>query len=424
MKILLKSVVLVDHEHPKNGETLDILINKGKIEAIAANIKNDGSAKEIKKKGLHISKGWIDLQANFQDPGFEHKETIKTALQAAAAGGFTTVCVSPQTFPVRDSKGQIDYLKEGSAISTVSVLPYGALSKNNEGLELSEFYDLSSAGAIGFTDDRRSVRNPNLLKNALLYSKSMDALVINFPYQSDISPNGVMNEGVVSTSLGLKGIPALAEELMVQRDLYILEYTGGKLHLNTLSSSRSIDLVSTAKKKALQVSCDVASYQLLLSDEELTGYDSRFKTIPPLRSTKEIKELIKRVKRGDVDALCSNHIPEDLDEKKKEFDLASFGVINLQTAVSAAISALESEMKIEEIIKLFTNGPARILGIKPSKIAEGEIANLTLFDPSEEYEFTKQMVLSKSRNSPFFKKKLKGKVYGIFNKGKAEVFGL
>ncbi len=424
MKILLKSVTLVDKGHAMNGKKVDVLINKGLIDKIGSNIKADSSTKEINKKGLHISKGWIDLLANFQDPGYEQKEDIKSGLKASAAGGFTKVCVSPLTYPCRDSKGQIDYLKEASSNNIVDALPYGALSKNAEGKELSEFSDLSQAGAIGFTDDRKSIKNPNLLKNALLYSQSMDALVINYPYQSDISPKGVMNEGEMSTNLGLKGIPKLAEELMVQRDLYLLEYTGGRFHLSTLSSAKSVDLVSTAKKKGLKVSCDLASYQLLLSEEELNGYDTRYKTLPPLRSKPEIKELIKKIKKGEVDALCSNHLPEDLDAKKKEFDLANFGAINSQTAVSAAITALEKELKIEEIIELFTNGPSSILGISQAEIKEGSKAELTLFDPNEEYEFSKEMVISKSENSPFFKKKLKGKVYGIINKGKSEFFNL
>lgn len=418
MNLLLKSVRIVEKGNPLNGKTLDLWLKNGKIEAIGSKLKADAKSKVIELKGLCVSKGWIDLLANFQDPGYEQKEDLQTASLAALKGGFTRVAVSPLTDPIRDSKGQVDYLLEALEKSPLEALPYASLSKKAEGKELSEFYDLKTAGAIGFTDDRKSIKNPNLLKNALLYSKSMDALVINFPYQKDISPSGVVNEGETSTSLGLKGIPKLAEELMVQRDLYLQEYSGGKLHFSTLSSSKSIDLINTAKKEGAKVSCDLASYQLLLSDEELLSYDTRFKTLPPLRSKAEIKELIKRVKKGQVDALCSNHIPEDLDAKMKEFDLADFGVINLQTAVPAAITALAKEMELEEIIELFTSGPEKILNLKTDPIQEGSSANLTLFLPEEEFTFTKEMVVSKSQNSPFFGKKLKGKVYGVINKGK------
>jgi len=415
MKVLLKSVRIVDKNHPSNGKLVDILINGGKIEKLAKQIKATGGENLIKEKGLCVSRGWIDLLANFQDPGFEHKEDIQSGLKAAAAGGFTRVCVSPITEAVRDAKDQIHYLIKQSSASAVELLPYASLSKKAEGEDLSEFYDLKSAGAVAFTDDRRSIKNPNLLKNALLYSRSMDALVINFPYQTDLSPDGVVNEGEQSTKLGLKGIPTLAEELMVRRDLYLQEYCGGKLHFSTLSSEKSIEMVAAAKKKGVSVSCDLPSYQLLLSDEELSTYDTRFKTMPPLRSKKEIKEVIKAIKAGKVDALSSNHLPEDIDSKKKEFDLASFGVINLQTAVPAAITALAEHLSIDSIIALFTSGPARILGIQLPEIKEGEQANLTLFKADEEFTFGKEQVLSKSKNSPFFNRTLKGKVFGIIH---------
>ncbi len=421
MKVLLKSVKIVDATNPQNGKIVDILIKGGKIEKIGKSIKAETGLKVIEEKGLCVSKGWIDLQANLQDPGYEHKEDIQSGLKAAAAGGFTKVCVSPLTEPVRDAKDQIQYIIKQSSESAVELLPYASLSKKAQGDELSEFYDLKQAGAVAFTDDRNSIKNPNLLKNALLYSKSMDALVMNFPYQTDISPNGVVNEGEQSTLLGLKGIPKLAEELMVKRDLYLQEYCGGKLHFSTLSSAKSIDMISTAKKAGAAVSCDMASYQLLLSDEELSSYDTRFKTLPPLRSKDEIKELIKAVKQGKVDALSSNHLPEDIDSKKKEFDLSSFGVINLQTAVPAAITALEGKVDLADVISLFTDGPARILEIDQPKIAEGETANLTLFNPNEGFIFEKEDVLSKSQNSPFFNRNLKGKVYGIISGNKMEL---
>jgi len=413
MKILLKSVKLVDKGHPANGEVIDILINKGKIEQVGREIAQIKDAKVIQDKGLCVSQGWIDLHANLQDPGFEHKEDLQSGLKAAAKGGFTKVCVSALTDPVRDSKDQIHYLIKQHAQSAVELLPYASLTKQAEGSQLSEFYDLSVAGAVGFSDDSRPIRNANVLKNALLYSRSMDALVVNFPYQNDLSPEGVMNEGVQSTHLGLKGIPKLAEELMVQRDLYLQDYCQGRLHFSNLSSSKSIEMVANAKKQGATVSCDVASYQLLLNDESLMSYDTRYKTLPPLRDQKEIQKIIKFIQRGKIDALTSDHLPQDIDSKMKEFDLASFGVINLQTAVPAALTALNEVVELEQTIELFTDGPARVLGIELPGIAEGETANLTLFNPDKEFVFTKEEVQSKSMNSPFFKTKLRGAVFGI-----------
>ena len=418
MDFIVRNAKIIDSSSRHHGKTLDVLIKNGKIQKIGKSIQTEGE-KEVKAKGLHLSKGWIDLMVNYQDPGNEYKEDLHSGLNASASGGFTTVCVSPQTLPRRDSKSQVEYLINQTKDHLVKAYPYGTVSKNMKGKELAELADMHASGAIAFTEGKHSINNPNLLYRALLYAKSFDGLILNFPNTSEMSLGGVMNEGKVSTGLGLKGIPELAEVLMVNRDLHLLEYTDSRLHFSTLSSPDSLDLLKKAKKSALKISCDLASYHLLLNDEELDSFDSRFKTLPPLRSKESQKKLIKAVKDGLVDALSSDHLPEDIENKKKELDHAAFGIINAQTAFAAANTALSPHIEIEQIIALFTDGPTKILKLKSESIEEGEKVNLSLFCPEEEFVFSEKDILSKSTNSPLIDRKLKGKVVGVIRGKKA-----
>lgn len=413
MDILIKSAVIVDESSSHHLSSKDILIINGKIEKIATSINALDDVKIIEASDLHISQGWIDLSANLQDPGFEHKEDLRSGLKAAAAGGFTAVALSPLTDPIRDSKTQVEYALNASQNSVVKVLPLGSVSRKSEGKELAELNDMHESGAVAFSDGKRSIKNPNLLNRALLYSKSFDGLIINYPHTEEIAHKGVMNEGIVSTRLGLAGIAELAEELMVGRDLQILRYTGGKLHFNCISSSKSIELIAAAKKEGLNVSCDIASYNLLLDEEMLESFDSRLKTLPPLRSSATINVLKKAIKNGVIDGICSDHLPEDIESKKKEFDHAAFGIINLQTSFAAANQALKEQQNISEIISMFTTRPASVLNIKRTPIEEGKSADLCLFCPNTEFTFSKDQVHSKSLNSPFFEMSLSGKVVGV-----------
>ncbi|MBL4707836.1 MAG: dihydroorotase [Flavobacteriales bacterium] len=417
MDVLIKAATIIAPKQKHHLKVMDILIRKGKIKKIAPNIKED-KARSIQEEGLHVSAGWIDLHANLQDPGFEHKEDIQSGIKAASAGGFTKIAVSPLSDPIRDSKSHIEYLRNHNSNQAIDLLPYGSVSKKAEGKELAELYDMKSSGAVAFFDGKHSIKNPNLLNRALLYSKSFDGVIFNFPHTEDLAHNGVMNEGHVSTNIGLKGIPELAESLMVARDLNILEYTEGKLHFSTISSAKSVELIAMAQKQGLKVSCDVASYSLLLNDSNLEGFDSRFKTLPPLRDSKTIKALVKGIKSGTITAISSDHLPEDIESKMKELDHASFGIINLQTAFPSAYTALHKDLDLTQIVQLFTEGPASVLSIESNEIKEGNNACLTLFQPYQEFIFTKDQVKSKSKNSPFFNMPLKGKVVGTVNNGK------
>ncbi len=422
MNILIKSAKIVDPNSKYHLKTMDVLVENGLVKKIAKSI-SEKVEKVIEEKGLHLSLGWIDLLANFQEPGYEQMEDFQSGIKAASAGGFTKVILSPATNPVRDSKSEFDYLKSASKNAVIDIYGYASLSANLEGKELSEINETKIAGAIGIFDDRKSVENPNLLKNALLYAKGVDQLVVNFPFTKSLSVHGVMNEGINSTALGLKGIPAMAENIMVERDLAINDYANGRLHFSTLSTAESVKMVSAAKSKGKNVSCDLASYQILLDDSELMEFDSRYKTLPPLREKANNKELIKLIKQKKVDALCSHHSPQDIEAKKRELDYASFGVINLQTAFAAANTALRNEIPVEDIVYLFTHGPSKVSGLELGTIEEGEKANLSLFNPDKEFTFNKEMVLSKSKNSPFFKRKLKGTVVGIINGKKSHFNG-
>jgi dihydroorotase len=342
MDLLIKQATIVDKGNDFHGQKVDVLIRQGKIEKIAKSIKAE-DVETFEADNLHLSKGWIDLQANFQDPGYEYKEDLESGIKAAAAGGFTKVCLSPLSDPIRDSKAQIEYVYNRTKNTAVELLPYGAISKQAEGKELAELHDMKQAGAIAFSDGKRPVKNPNLLHRALLYTQSFDGLVMNFPHTRELAVEGVMNEGEVSTQLGLKGVAELTEELMISRDLYLVDYTNGRLHFSTISSAEGVKLIERAQKAGAKVSCDVSSAHLLLDDSQLEEFDSRFKTLPPFRNKSTIKALIKGIKKGVINAISSDHWPEDIESKKKEFDYAAFGIINIQTAFAAANTALKND---------------------------------------------------------------------------------
>lgn len=418
MDLLIKSARIIESGSNLNESVRDVLISNGKIEKIASTIKASENLKVFKAKDLHISSGWCDLRSHFQDPGHEYKEDLHSGMAAAAAGGFTAVALSAACLPVIDSKSGIEYIKNHSRGSIVDILPMGSVSQQMKGQDLAELYDMKQAGAIAFSDDKKSISNPNLLLRALLYTKAFNALVINFPNTKEISAAGVMNEGDISTVLGLKGIPELSEELMVARDIYLAEYTEGRLHFSTISTPKSVELIKEAKQRGLKISCDVAAYQLLLDDAEIMEFDTRYKTLPPLRSKESIKALIKGIKMGIIDAICSDHQPEDIENKKMEFDHAAFGIINLQTAFAAANTALGKKVPLHMLIDCLSKNPREILQLPEVKIEEGQPANLTLFSPYEIFSLKKENILSKSENSPFIGKELKGKIYGICNNGK------
>ncbi|MGV8814153.1 MAG: dihydroorotase [Gelidibacter sp.] len=410
MNVLIKSATIVDSKSDFHNETCDILIEKGIITQISKEIKNPSKVKEITLDNLHVSQGWFDSSVSFGEPGYEERETIANGLETAARSGFTDVAVNSNTNPVIDSYADISFLKSKAQGNPVNLYPIGALTKHSEGEDLAELFDMKNAGVIAYYDYQKPIRNPNLMKLALQYASNFGGLIYSFPQESKISGLGVVNENVMSTSLGLKGNPTLAEELQIVRDLFLLEYTGGKLHIPTISSAKSVELIRTAKAKKLDVSCSVAIHNLILTDDVLSTFDTRFKVLPPLRTQSDCVALIEGLKDGTIDMVTSDHNPIDIEHKKIEFDYAMYGSIGLETA----FGALNTVFTIKKTIDLLTKGKERF-GIDPTSIAVGKNAKLTLFNPNENYTFNKEMILSSSKNAIFENYPLKGKVYGIFS---------
>jgi dihydroorotase len=322
----------------------------------------------------------------------------------------------PNTYPVPDTSSDVVFLKERSLGKPTNLHPLGTLTKNAEGIDLAELYDMKNAGAVAFYDFKQQITNPNLLKIALLYAQNFDGLVFSHPQDVHIKGKGIVHEGEVSTRLGLKGIPALAEELQIARDLFILEYTGGKLHIPTISTAESVKLIANAKKKGLDVSCSVAIHNLVFTDDSLEDFDSSFKVSPPLRTRQDVKALIKGLKDGTIDFVTSDHIPIDVEGKRVEFDNALDGTLGLETA----FGSLNPIFGVEQTISLLTKGRERF-SLKTPILKEGEKACLTLFDPDEERNFTLENILSTSKNSMFLGAPLKGNAYGVINNNKTSI---
>ncbi|MCW3083894.1 MAG: dihydroorotase [Bacteroidetes bacterium] len=415
MNILIKQAHIIDPNSPHHGKTMDVLIENGTITSIKSKITADKNVKTIEAANLHLSNGWLDLQANFCDPGFEHKEDLQSGMKAAAAGGFTGVAVVSGTNPPVHSKAQIQYIKNNTDGAIVDVYPVGTTTQNREGKELSEMYDMQQAGAVAFSDDKNAIANAGILMRALLYSKNFDGLVMTHCDDKSISQDGKMNEGEISTRLGLKGIPALAEELMIARNISLAEYTDAPIHISNISTQRSVELIRQAKAKGLKVTSSVTAYNIALHDGLLTGFDSNYKLSPPLRTKTDLEAIRKGIADGTIDAITSDHRPQDIESKEVEFDHASNGMIGLQTAFGL-INSNKGKVKLETIIETLTSNPRNILKLKQPLIREGEPANITLFDPEQEYTLEKKHILSKSANTPFTGTTFKGKVIGIINK--------
>jgi dihydroorotase len=420
MEILIRSARIIDTGSPFHNQVKDILISNGTIKKIASKIQPAGRVKELKFDNLHVSLGWFDMNTFLADPGFEQKETIQSGCAAAAAGGFTHICALPNTHPIADTKAQIEYVLRKSSDEIVSVHPIGAVSQHCDGNELAEMYDMHHAGALAFSDGLKPSSNAGMLERALLYVKAFDGLILTHPEDKSISKNGTMHEGLTSTQLGLQAMPALAEEIAVNRDLYILEYTESRLHVLDISLRRSVELIRAAKKKGLKLSCSVNAYNLLLDDTAIGNYNTSYKVNPPLRPKEDGAALIRGIADGTIDVISSAHQPQDEECKKLEFDKADFGAIGLETCFAAANTALKGKVDLGVVIAALSNTPRKLLGFE-NKIEVGATADLTLFDPDMVWTFSDADIKSKSKNTPFVGTTFVGKALGIFNKGKLQL---
>ncbi len=414
MKILLKQVNIADPDSPYNGLVKDILITDDLIEKIDDNINEAHQIIDAKK--YTVSPGWVDIFSNFCDPGFEYKETLQSGANAAAAGGFTHVFVIPNTNPVIQNKTQVQYIVQESDLLPVTICPLGAVTKGCEGHELAEMYDMQNSGAIAFSDGVLPVQSSGLMLKALQYVKAFNGVIIQLPMDSAIGKYGLMNEGIISTRLGLPGIPAMAEELIVARDIKLARYADSKLHFTGVSSPKSIEYIRRAKDAGLKVTCSVTPYHLFFCDEDLQDYDTNLKVNPPLRSREDMLALREAVSSGWVDCIASHHIPQDWDNKTIEFEYAKNGMIGLQTSY-ASVQTVLPELSANKIAELFSLNARKIFNLPDAKIAEGKKAELTLFSKEENTILTKETIKSKSSNTPFAEKTLNGKVIGILHKG-------
>ncbi|WP_139957905.1 dihydroorotase [Flavicella sediminum] len=411
MNILLKSATIIDTESPYHNQKKDVLILNNNFSKIADSIDCPKDCQEVNLENLYISNGWFDSSVSFGEPGYEERETIAHGLQVAAKSGFTDVAVNSNTKPFIDCKSAVAYLKNESFSQATNLHPIASLTQNSKGVEMAELYDMKNSGAIAFGDYNKAVSNDNLMKVALQYAQNFNGLVLSFPNNNAISGEGIVNEGMNSTRLGLKGIPNLAEELQITRDLFLLEYTGGKLHIPTISTAKSVALVKEAKAKGLKVTCSVAIHNVVLTDEELYGFDSRVKVKPPLRTAVDVKALLAGLLDGTIDCVTSDHNPIDIENKKVEFSNAKYGTIGLESL----FGQLNQIVDLETLVALLTTKPKDLFGIENGSIKEGSEAKISLFNPAAATTvFTEKDILSTSKNSIFIDKESKGKVYGIY----------
>lgn len=408
MNVLIKSAIIIDKKSEFNSTTQDILVENGIIRKIGNSLKNPGNFQEINLDNLHASPGWFDSSVCFGEPGYEDRETIKNGLDVAAFSGFSAVALNANTNPIIDTRSGVIFVKEKSKTTATKLLPIGALTIQSEGQYLAEVYDMYRAGSTAFGDYKKPISNPNTLKIGLLYVSNFNGLVQSFPQNLELSQNSVMNENITSTTLGLKGSPELAESIQVARDLEILEYTNGKLHIPTISSAKSVDLIRSAKAKGLDVSCSVAIHNLILRDSDIKNYNTHFKVNPPLRTQHSIDALLEGIKDGTIDMVTSDHNPITVENKKVEFDFADFGTIGLESAFGALNSIFSTQLTVE----LLTKGKTRF-GIPDSSINIGNPCDITLFNPKVKHTFRNEHILSKSKNSIFIGQKLHGRVYGV-----------
>ncbi|MBS4065776.1 MAG: dihydroorotase [Chitinophagaceae bacterium] len=419
MTILIRQAKIVDPTSSFHLSIQDILIENGIIKEIGS--LQQKADHVLEAPGLHVSPGWMDLFAHFCDPGLEFKETIETGIAAAARGGFTEVMVLPNTKPVVDGKSQVEYIIQKSKQAVVTVHPLGAITKQAEGKELAEMYDMKAAGAAAFSDGWHPVQSAGLLLKALQYVKAFNGVLLQIPDDKTIGTYGLMNEGIVSTQLGLPGKPVLAEEILVARDIKLTKYAESKLHFTGVTSPKSIEYINRGKQGGTGVSCSVTPAHLYFMDEDLRTYDTNLKLYPPLRTAAERDAVKQAVLNGSVDCIASHHQPHEYDSKVCEFQEAKFGMIGLETCYGAVGAALGNELTVERWVELISIHPRSIAGINIPTIKEGAAANVTIFDPSATYVFDEQDIRSKSRNSAFIGKELKGKAVAVINNNQIQI---
>lgn len=417
MTILVRKATIKDINSSHNNQQRDVLISNGVIVEIAENIQKQAD-KILEAKGQLLSPGWVDMFVTGNDPGFEFKDDLTTTSKSAAKGGFTHVFLTPNTQPVVQNKSSVQYVSGKKTDYPVQLHPIGAITKNTEGKELTEMVEMKLAGAVAFGDGKKSVQSAGLLIKALQYVKAFDGIVIQIPDDQSVAPHGLMNEGVISTQVGLPGKPALAEEIMIARDIELARYTNSKLHITGITLAKSVEMIKKAKSEGLNITCSTTMHHLVFTENELLkGYNTNFKLNPPLRSENDRLALVEGVKNGTIDCISSHHTPQNKDAKVCEFEYAGYGVIGLQ----AAFGVLNGVgLNIDQILEAICYKPKQIFQLE-SKIEVGAKADLTLFDLTTSYLLTKETLASKSENSPYLGQTLTGKVIATIQQDKLHI---
>ena len=415
MQCILHGAKITDTNSPFHNSIADIRIVNGKITDISKHLDAGENEKVFDFSGKYISPGWIDMLASFGDPGNEQKEDITTGIQAALQGGFTSVCLLPNTEPALHSKAEIEYVIHKSRNQAVTIYPLGSVTKKREGKDLTEMYDMRTAGAVAFTDADYAIRDAGILLRSLQYVKPFQGTIINIPNDHAIAGNAFVNEGKMSIGLGMYGNPDVLEEIMVIRDIKLAEYTGSKIHIGIISSKKSIPHIAAAKEKGIQVTAGVSAYQLYFDEEILEGYDTNYKVNPPLRNTEDKNALADALKNGIIDVICSYHLPHETDAKQVEFEYASEGMAGIEAAFGAANAAVNGKITTEQLVEKFAINPRNILGIPVPSIQKNATAEFTVFDPDTDWIFTENDIRSRSKNNGFIGKKLKGKAVAVIN---------
>ena len=418
MSLLLNSLVVSDSRSKYHNSSVNILISSdGEIKKISKKKINVKVKKTIDLNSCKLSAGWVDFSSNFCDPGYEYKEDLISGVSVASSSGFTEVVINHNTHPVIQNKNDISYIKNKSLNSLCSVYPTASVTKNSMGVEMNDLIDLHHSGAIAFCDS--NLQNSELILNVLIYLKQFNGLYISKPKEPYLS-NGVVNDGLNSNTLGLKSIPNISESIIIERDISLLKYSGGRIHFSGISTKEAVDVIRKAKKSGLDVTCDVPIYNLLLDDEKILDFNTNFKVYPPLRSQSDIDELIRGLEDGTIDVISSHHQPQDIDSKNCEFEKASFGIISLQTFYSNLVE-ISRKIPFEILAEKITTNPRKILGIKNPEIKEGSIACFTVFDEMGSWDYNDSTNQSKSKNSPWMDWSLRGKVRGVVNGNKTNI---
>jgi dihydroorotase len=418
MKIVLQNINVISPGSVHHLKERDIVIDGEKIISVnEPGLKLGDEYKIISGKKFYVSPGWFDLHVNFSEPGNEYKEDIESGCRAAVQGGFTGVLVMPTTDPPVSNRPSVEYILSRAKKFPVNLYVAGTISDQLKGKELSEMFDMYQAGTRVFTDDKTAVQDAGLMTRALLYAQNFGGKIFSFPEDQYLSGKGLVHEGTSSTSLGIKGIPGVAEEIMISRDLLLAEYTKSQIHFSSVSSKNGVELIRQAKAKGMKITSDVSATHLFLDDSFLSDFDSVYKLKPPLRTTEDKNALINGLVDGTIDCICSDHSPQDTENKKKEFELASYGAAGIETAFAVARTATKDKLSLPELISKFTIHPRICAGLKPGVIDKDHIADLTIFDADAKWIVDEKNIKSKSNNNPFMGRELTGKPIAVINKG-------